>query len=204
MICGEGIEHIDPMAFDDPHTGKRLLYWGSGSKPIRAQELAEDRLRFLPGSAPVDVLRPDERQSYRSLIEGAWVTFQDGTYYLFYSGDRCCSREPSYAVMVARARNALGPFEEFGGAILERNGFWLAPGHNSVVVDDAGTHWMLYHAIDAGRAHFEDRVLGRGSPRVMLLDPIVYRDGWPRVAGDRPSVGSRGAPHGRARERTHR
>jgi arabinan endo-1,5-alpha-L-arabinosidase len=199
LRCGDGIEHIDPMAFDDPLTGGRLLYWGSGARPIRVQELAPDRLSFLPGSEPREILYPDAQNAYASLVEGAWVTYRDGSYYLYYSGDRCCGPEPRYAVMVARAPSAFGPFEPYrepGAAgpspILARNGFWNAPGHNSVITDDAGEDWMLYHAVDAERAYFEDRVAGRSSDRVMLLDPISYRDGWPRVAG--PSVSPRDGP----------
>ena len=30
LLCGSGFINIDPMAFDDPKTGKKLLYWGSG------------------------------------------------------------------------------------------------------------------------------------------------------------------------------
>ena len=49
LLLGMGFEYIDPMAFDDPVTGKRLLYWGSGFQPIKVQELAEDRMSFAPG-----------------------------------------------------------------------------------------------------------------------------------------------------------
>ena len=66
----------------------------SGAKPIRVQELAPDRLRFLAGSAPRELLFPDARTPYASLIEGAWVTYRQGLYYLYYSGDRCCGPEP--------------------------------------------------------------------------------------------------------------
>ena len=50
LLLGTGFEFIDPMAFDDPVTGKHLLYWGSGFQPIRVQELGADRMR-LPGAA---------------------------------------------------------------------------------------------------------------------------------------------------------
>jgi arabinan endo-1,5-alpha-L-arabinosidase len=192
LLCGEGIEHIDPMAFDDPATGKRLLYWGSGSKPIKVQELAEDRTAYLPGSIAKEVLLPDSAKPYSALIEGAWVIHRHGTYYLFYSGDRCCVAEPRYAVMVARSSSAFGPFEPFAqsaanasSAILERSGRWIAPGHNSVISDDDGRDWMLYHASPAERL---------ASGRLMLLDPIVYLDGWPRIEGARPSESSQPAP----------
>jgi arabinan endo-1,5-alpha-L-arabinosidase len=185
MLCGEGIEHIDPMAFDDPRTGRKLLYWGSGRRPIKVQELAPDRLDFLAGSTPREVVFPDAAKPYRSLVEGAWVVLRSGTYYLFYSGDRCCTREPSYAVMVARSRDAFGPFEELAEPLLERSAAWLAPGHNSLIADDAGTDWLLYHAFDARS--------GRRA-RVMLLDRIEYRDGWPRIQGRAPSESARAAP----------
>ncbi len=172
------------MAFDDPRTGTRLLLWGSGGMPIRARELAPDRLRFLPGSAPVELVAPDAGRPYRSLIEGAWMTYRDGWYYLYFSGDRCCTRAPRYAVMVARARQPLGPFEyhegtwDGNGAILETNEVWLAPGHNSVVTDASSNDWIVYHAYSAQRFPGGDR------RSVMLIDRIEYRDGWPRVVGN--------------------
>lgn len=185
LLCGNRSEQIDPMAFDDPATGKRLLYWGSDSKPIKVQELAHDRLRFEPGSVPREVIFPDAGREYRSLIEGAWVVHRDGTYYLFFSGDRCCGPAARYALMVARARDALGPFEILEEPVLESSSSWRAPGHNSVIADDAGSDWLLYHAMPAGTQRGE---------RVMLLDRLVYRDGWPRIEGDQPSASLQAAP----------
>ncbi len=182
MQCGERHEHIDPMAFDDPVTGRRLLYWGSDSRPIRVRELAPDRMRFAPDSPVTELLFADAGLAYRSLVEAAWVTYRDGTYYLFHSGDRCCGPKASYAIMVARSKDALGPFELLPAPMLERNAEWRAPGHNSVVTDDQGTDWILYHAM-------------REPPRrLMLLDRIEYRDGWPRIEGGQPSVSRQIAP----------
>ncbi|HYD57564.1 MAG TPA: glycoside hydrolase family 43 protein [Burkholderiales bacterium] len=179
LQCGGGIEHIDPMAFDDPATGRRLLYWGSGGMPIRVQELAPDRLRFAEGSAPTALVHAGPR-AYRRLVEAAWVSYRDGWYYLFYSGDRCCTVPARYAVMVARSRAALGPFEDREAAILEASDAWHAPGHCAVVDDDAGTAWMLYHAMDANRT---DRA------RLLLMDSVHWRDGWPQITG--PSTSAR-------------
>ena len=182
LLCGERFEHIDPMAFDDPATGKRLLYWGSAGKPIRVRELAPDRMRFAPGSPVTELLFADAARAYSRLVEGAWVIHRAGTYYLFYSGDRCCGDKPNYALMVARSKSPLGPFELLGAPILERSAHWLAPGHNSVIADNAGSDWILYHAM---------RTVPR---RLMLLDRIEYRDGWPRIEGDQPSAEPRRAP----------
>ena len=169
LLCGQGIEHIDPMAFDDPRTGRRLLYWGSG--PIRVQELAPDRLGFAAGTIPAEILQRDPQRPYRRLVEGAWVVLREGWYYLFFSGDRCCDRVPHYAVMVARSRDALGPFEELEAPILESRGEWIAPGHNSVATDDHGRDWIVYHS----------RHVARGMERPMLVERLEYRDGWPAV-----------------------
>jgi arabinan endo-1,5-alpha-L-arabinosidase len=178
LQCGEGFVNIDPMAFDDPETGKRLLYWGSGFRPIKVRELAPDRVSFAPGSTAVDLVPPSKDGRYEALVEGGWMVRRDGWYYLFYSGDNCCGKDAHYAVMVARSRSATGPFEKLGRPILAARGRWLAPGHNSVIEDAAGQSWIVYHAVDAARP---------GEPvntrRAMLIDRLVWRNGWPEVAG---------------------
>jgi arabinan endo-1,5-alpha-L-arabinosidase len=207
LKCGESFINIDPMAFDDPATGKRLLYWGSGFQPIRVQELSADRLSFKPESQPVELVFPIKDESpanYQRLIEGAWVIRRNGFYYLFYSGDNCCGDKAHYAVMVARSKSATGPFETLAHAkglpdsvILERKSYWIAPGHNSVVRDDAGQDWIFYHAINP-----EKRLLNEGGDikgdrdvrRIMLMDRLTYRDGWPQVEGRQPSKTKQRAP----------
>jgi arabinan endo-1,5-alpha-L-arabinosidase len=190
LQCGPGFVNIDPMAFDDPATGKRLLYWGSGFEPIKVRELAPDRLSFAPGSRETELVGPaKEKGASPVLVEGAWVARHRGYYYLFYSGDNCCGPNAHYAVMVARSRRATGPFQtlaDAGGAgrsiILEAKGKWLAPGHNSLVEDARGTLWILYHAVDTSRPRTKpgDQINTR---RVMLLDRVTWRGGWPQVDG---------------------
>lgn len=203
LRCGAGFANIDPMAYDDPATGKRLLYWGSGFGPIMVQELGPDRLSFATGSAPTDLIQPvksDDPGEYQRLIEGAWVIRRGGWYYLFYSGDNCCGPKAHYAAMVARSRTATGPFETLAAAtgaansvILERNARWLVPGHNAVAQDNRGTDWMVYHAVDAKRPRTKatDEVNTR---RIMLIDRIVWEDSWPRIEKSGPSEGPRPAP----------
>lgn len=196
LLCGESFINIDPFAFDDPATGRRLLYWGSGFGPIKVQELSSDRRRFAPGSRPVDLLavsRGNRPADYQRLVEGAWVIRRSGWYYLFYSGDNCCGPKAHYAVMVARSRSAIGPFKTRAKAtgandsvILKADAKWAAPGHNSVITDAAGTTWLLYHAVDPGRPRDrpQDEINTR---RIMLLDRLRWKNGWPRIAGDAPS-----------------
>lgn len=189
MLCSEGFIDIDPMAYDDPVTGKKLLYWGSGHEAIKVQELEDDRMSFKAGSEPIEVIQPimnDDPNNYQRLVEGAWVVHREGYYYMFYAGDNCCGEHAHYAVMVARSENATGPFEtlaeatgEGNSTILVYNDRWIAPGHNSIITDKAGQDWIVYHAIDA-----EDPDKGR----VMLIDAITYEDGWPRIKEGVPSV----------------
>ena len=184
LQCGDTFVNIDPMAFDDPATGKRLLYWGSGFQPIKVQELAADRMSFAAGSAPADLMpaiKSDDPNEYQKLVEGAWVVQRGGYYYLFYSGDNCCGPKAHYAVMVARSRSATGPFETAPNkVILQMDSNWIAPGHNSVATDESRQDWMLYHAVDVNRPRTKptDDVNTR---RVMLIDRIEWQDGWPVV-----------------------
>lgn len=183
MLCGDGFVNIDPMAYDDPATGKRLLYWGSGFKPIKVQELGLDRISFAPGSTAKDLIAtiPDERpDNYRRLIEGAWVVRRGGWYYLFYSGDNCCGPKAHYATLVARARSALGPFETLPGLVHEAKRNWLAPGHNAVIADSKGRLWSLYHAVDTRRPRAKPEA-DINSRRVMLVEELVWKNGVPRV-----------------------
>ncbi|HEX6374045.1 MAG TPA: glycoside hydrolase family 43 protein [Longimicrobium sp.] len=190
LQCGTGFVNIDPMAFDDPATGKRLLYWGSGFGPIKVRELAADRVSFAPGSAVIDLVHPvptSDSTDYQRLVEGVWVTYRAPFYYLFYSGDNCCGPRAHYAAMVARSRSATGPFQTLAAAtgarnsvILEQANHWVAPGHNSVITDARGDDWIVYHAVDSRRPRAKptDDVNTR---RVMLIDRLRYVDGWPRV-----------------------
>ena len=199
FLLGDGFEFIDPMAYDDPATGKRLLYWGSGFQPIKVQELAEDRVSFEPESAPVDLVWPNPvKGAFPRLVEASWLLRHEDFYYLFYSGDNCCGPDAEYGVMVSRSRSATGPFETLEQAkgvphslMLFKSERWLAPGHNSIAIDKAGQVWIVYHAIDVNRPRQrqEDEVNSR---RILLIDRIEWKDGWPHVGT--PSDEPQGAP----------
>ena len=177
------------MAMVDPQTGKKILYWGSGFQPIRVRELNSDWKSFKEGSIVNSVVFPGKEIQYSKLIEGAWLDYHNGKYYLYYSGDNCCGDKANYAVMIARADNAFGPFERLGetnatgsSVILEKDSTWTAPGHNSIVHDANGNIWIAYHAIwndkeKAGEAVGKNHYL----KRVMCVEPVEYKNGWPVV-----------------------
>ncbi|MFD2163048.1 glycoside hydrolase family 43 protein [Paradesertivirga mongoliensis] len=184
LISGEGFINIDPFAFVDPESGRKLLYWGSGHQPIKVQELNEDWRAFKAGSKPQPLINTDEEKKYDRLVEGAWVDYHKGKYYLYYSGDNCCGENANYAVLVARAKKATGPFRRLGehngsgnSVILEKNDSWLALGHNSIFRDKQGKVYIAYHAIPLDKQTNK----AKNSDRVMLIRPIKYKDGWPVV-----------------------
>jgi len=198
LLLGVGFEYIDPMAYDDPVTGKHLLYWGSGFQPIKVQELAADRTSFAAGSEPVNLVWPNSKGAFPRLVEAAWVIRHDDFYYLFYSGDNCCGPDAEYGVMVARSKSATGPFETLEEArgvphslMLFKSERWLAPGHNCIIDDRAGQTWIIYHAIDVDRPRQrqEDEINSR---RILMIDRINWKDGWPHVGT--PSYGPQPAP----------
>ncbi len=202
LIVGKGFVNIDPMAFDDPLTKKKLLYWGSGFQPIKVCELSDDRLTLKPGANPVDVVSPGKDADYNILIEGAWMRYREGKYFLFYSGDNCCGDKANYAVMVARSNSALGPFTRLGetaptqsSAILVLSNEWIAPGHNSIIEDAAGNDWIFYHAISKTDPFIiQNKKKEENDKRVMLLDRIYYKDGWPYILNRVPSSAKTKAP----------
>lgn len=199
LKCGQSFVNIDPKAMDDPVSGDRLLYWGSGFEPIKVQELGPDRMSFAPGTSARNLVAPNPvKGAFPVLVEGAWVIRRGGYYYLFYSGDNCCGPKANYAVMVARSRNAEGPFQTLEQAtgqahsiILQKRGYWVAPGHNSVVTDRAGQDWIVYHAVDARRPR-ETPKDELNTRRIMLIDRIRWIDGWPQIDG--PSIAVHAGP----------
>lgn len=184
LICGDGFVNIDPFPFVDPKTEKKLLYWGSGHEPIRMQELSDDWKSFAEGSKPVFLLHPSQEDNYDKLVEGAWIDYHKGTYYLYYSGDNCCGPEANYAVLIAKSKSAFGPFMSMAkhkgiksSVILEKDEKWLAPGHNSIFRDKNGKVYIAYHAIPFNKSQAEQSY----NSRVMLIKGIVYKKGWPAV-----------------------
>ena len=72
--------------------------------------------------------------------------------------------------------------------------FLAGPGNNSIIQDDAGVDWIVYHAIDSDKPWLEDRPKGM-SRRPMCIDPLLWDSGgWPYVANFTPSLSGKKAP----------
>jgi arabinan endo-1,5-alpha-L-arabinosidase len=202
LYCGPTLSDIDLHVFHDRATGAWRGYWGSGGDIVTAR-LAPSLTRLRsPHADPKLLLRGWSAHVHRPFehgIEGPFVIARHGWYYLFYSGNNCCSYPPHYATMVARSRHAAGHYQRLASTrpglssvMMHRNKRWAGPGHNSVVRDRAGHDWLVFHAIDTHHPYLPGG--NQYVRRPMLIDRIVYRHGWPTVANDSPSIGWRRAP----------
>jgi arabinan endo-1,5-alpha-L-arabinosidase len=91
-------------------------------------------------------------------IEGAYIVYHGGYYYLFVSFDFCCrSVDSTYKIMVGRSDKIDGPYVDReglpmitggGSLIYAGDARWRGPGHNMVYVEN-GVDWLVYHAYDA-------------------------------------------------------
>lgn len=184
IVIGPSFSTIDPFIFMEDD-GTRYMYWGSAEQPIMAQKLSEDGMS-LEGE-PIKILDVEAYKPYEKLLEGPWVVKRDDKYYLFVSGNNCCGEWANYAVVVAVSDSPLGPFQKYWEIdeeykpLLEENEKFNAPGHNSIITDEAGQDWILYHAYDRGNPQWG---------RALMIDKIEWVDGWPVVnKGNGPTSG---------------
>jgi len=200
VYCGPTLSDIDASVFHDTATGHWHMYWSSGGDIVTAR-LASSLTGLAAGAAPTLLLRrwsATVHRPYEHRVEAPFIIARRDWYYLFYSGNNCCSDPPHYATMVARSHRAAGPYHRLeitrpglSSIILHSNRRWAGPRHISVITDLARHDWMVFHAVDTDNPY---RPGGHRVVRRMLMDRVVYRDGWPTVAGDAPSIGWTPAP----------
>jgi xylan 1,4-beta-xylosidase len=183
---------IDPVAVTDER-GERYLVWKEDGNsrnqptPIWAQKLSSDGTK-LTGERK-ELIRNDATWEAQ-LVEGPFILRRNGWFYMFYSGNACCGRECNYALGVARSRKLLGPWEKNPkNPILRGNEAWKCPGHGSIVSDQKGRDFLLYHAY-----HAKDFVyVGREA----LLDEVSWgKESWPSINGGRGPTGRAASPSG--------
>lgn len=170
---------IDAVPFDD-EKGERYLLWkedGNSRKLptiIWIQKLNEDGTKLV--GEPKEIMRNDAPWE-GAVIEGPFVVKRDNWFYLFYSGNACCGAGCNYALGVARSRSLHGPYEKCPrNPILPGNADWKCPGHGSIVEDERGRYFLMYHAYSTKDFIF--------TGRQALLDEVKFEaDGWPSING---------------------
>ena len=109
--------------------------------PIHAQRLAADG-RSLIGEEHVVLSNDLDWEGH--LIEGPFVTKQDGRYWMFYAGNDFST--PAYGIGVAVADHPFGPYRKRAEPLLRSSCDWWAPGHASVAPGVDGRPQLFFHA----------------------------------------------------------
>jgi arabinan endo-1,5-alpha-L-arabinosidase len=170
---------IDPYLLVDD--GTPYLFWGS-KRGIYGVRLSDDGLS----------LAGEKFRIAGDGVEAPWLIRRRGRYYFFGSRGTCCrGADSTYRVVVGRGESLRGPYVNREGESLRRapgttilrgDEYFAGPGHNAVVRDDAGVDWLLYHAYER-----HNPWVGSIPRRVLMLDRLVWRDGWPTVETRTPS-----------------
>ncbi|MCD6288481.1 MAG: family 43 glycosylhydrolase, partial [Candidatus Hydrogenedentes bacterium] len=170
---------IDPAVFVD-FDGRVYMFWGSYWTGIKMMEL--DPATGKPFASGATYTAVASRDKYMKAIEGPYVIYRKGFYYLFVSWGTTTKREKStYRVMVGRSKKVGGPYVDFNGTpmtegggtlVLAGYGRWRGTGHNSILRTDKG-EWMVHHTYD---------MKNLGANRILQIRPLYWgQDGWPVV-----------------------
>lgn len=170
---------IDPFYIEED--GHKYLFWGSFSG-IWYTELTDDGLNLKEGMQPTLVAG--------TAYEGVYIHKHEGNYYMFASTGTCCEGlKSTYQTVVGRSESLFGPYVDRKGekmldnhheVLIHKNEQFVGTGHNSeIVTDNKGQDWVFYHAFLASDPD-------RG--RVLMLDPITWKDGWPVVKDQMPAI----------------
>lgn len=181
MFRSNGIKvqnSIDPFYIEED--GRKYLFWGS-FRGIYAIELSKDGLTVKSGATPVQIAG--------TAYEGTYIHKRGDYYYMFASIGSCCEGlKSTYTTVVGRSKQLMGPYVDKKGnrmldnhheVLIHKNESFVGTGHNSeIVTDEAGNDWVLYHAVSVKNSE----------GRVLMLDRVSWKDGWPVVTGNAPSV----------------
>ncbi len=179
---------IDANPFRDANGDLYLLWKNDGNccgmdTYIYSQKLSPDGLRLV-GKRSRLVMQDALWEGI--LVEAPTMWTHDGKYYLFYSAN--AYNNETYAVGYATCKGPLGPCKDAPeNPILATDMCGAAgPGHQSIIKDDDGDEWMVYHA-------WPPDAIGSVYPgRVVWIDELMWENGKPRVDG--PTCGQQPVP----------
>ena len=158
--------HDSSLFFDDD--GRVYVFSGSGR--IQLKELEPDLSSVRQGGIDTTVVIPDEEET--GLLEGSRVVKHNGKYYLLaISWPQGRPRRQ----LCYRADNITGPYEK---KVILQSQFGGFPyvGQGCIVDDGAGKWWGVI---------FQDR---GGVGRVLTLNPVTWKDGWPMLGDENMEV----------------
>ncbi|SKB58324.1 family 43 glycosylhydrolase [Dyadobacter psychrophilus] len=187
---------IDPFYMEAE--GKKYVFWGSYSNaPTQGTygvELSADGKTVPDLSKKFKIAAGD--------FEAVMIQKKGDYYYFFGSRENCCDGAKSrYHIRVGRSKNVTGPYldkdgkdlkeRNTGSTLIQPNEKYAGTGHNArLITDNAGTDWLLYHAIDRSKP----TVSTGANRRVLMLDKVTWKDNWPEILNAQPSIEKTAAP----------
>ncbi len=183
---------IDPFYFEE--NDQKYLIWGS-FHGLFLTELSADGMK--PKGELIKLAG--------NHLEAAYLFKKGDFYYLFGSSGTCCEGANStYQVLVGRSKSFLGPFldqngidllKETAGTLVVKGNLgergFAGTGHNAeIITDKNGQDWFLYHGMDKMKPKLENGT----NRRVLLMDPLIWKDGWPGIKNWEPSTSKQIAP----------
>ena len=169
---------IDAYPFRDVD-GQLYLYWKNDGNccglPVGlwVQPLSDDGLELI--GEPVELIQRDQAWEI-PLIENPAMVENDGSYYLFYSGNWWESH--LYAVGYALCESPVGPCEKpRDEPIFQFNQGVFGPGGQAFFEDDEGDLVMAYHGWTPPKVGYPE------GQRSLHIDPVTFEDGVPVITG---------------------
>jgi beta-xylosidase len=157
LVCQPALGgSIDATEFQDTGGGRYLAWKNDGNccgLPTRffIQPLSADGLTLTGKATDMGVVNDQEWEG--KVIEAPTLFLHGGTYYLFYSGNAFDSE--FYSTGYATSRTVTGPYVDAPENPILTSA-WRdvgptrarGPGHQSIIEDDDGELWMVFHAWD--------------------------------------------------------
>jgi beta-xylosidase len=168
--AGKGL--IDPCPLWDSDGHAYLVHAFARSRAgfrdkLRVCPMSPDGSRLL-GEGQIVIDAPDRQPT----IEGPKFLQKDGWYYILAPAGGVTTGWQT----VLRARHIYGPYEE--RIVLEQGSTPINGPHQGALVDLPGGEWWFVHFQDVG-------VYGR----VVHLQPVHWKEGWPLMGWDRRGSG---------------
>ena len=177
-LVQEGKGLIDPCPLWDDDGNAYLVHAYARSRAgikdrLRVRPMTPDASRLL-GEGQIVFHEPDRQPT----LEGPKFLKKDGWYYILAPAGGV---ETGWQV-VLRSRHVYGPYED--RIVLQQGSTAINGPHQGALIDTPNGNWWFMHFQDAG-------VYGR----VVHLQPVIWKDGWPLMGLNRNGIGEPVARH---------
>lgn len=161
----------DPCPFWDDGGNAYLIHSKTGAGPLILHHMSADGMRVLD-EGKVIVEDPE----HLPILEGPKLYKRDGYYYIFAPFGGVGSGSQA----VLRSKNIYGPYEH--RIVLAQGSTKINGPHQGAYVETQdGEGWFVHFQSDGAHG------------RIVHLEPVHWRDGWP-IIGDDPDGESTGQP----------